>query len=57
MFGTILLTEAELRDAAGDVAGADAVAREFVGYAARTHLNALLSRGIAILSRHAHGLR
>jgi len=56
MLGTILLTEAELRCAAGDLLGADAAAREFVAFAARTHLNALLPRGVAILSKQQHGV-
>jgi DNA-binding SARP family transcriptional activator len=50
MLGTILLTDAELRLEAGDLPGAAAAARELVAYAARTHLDALLPRGVAILS-------
>jgi DNA-binding SARP family transcriptional activator len=50
MLGTILLTDAELRFEAGDLPGADAAARDLVAFAARTHLDALLPRGVAILS-------
>jgi len=50
MLGTILLTDAKLRLGAGDLPGADATARELVAFAARTHLDALLPRGVAILS-------
>lgn len=50
MLGTILFTDAELRWEAGDLPGADAAARELVTFAARTHLDALLPRGVAILS-------
>lgn len=52
MLGAVLLTEAELRLQAGDLPGADAAARELVTLAARTHLDALLPRGVAILSQH-----
>lgn len=51
LLGAILLTEAELRYEAGDLRGADAAARELVPFAARTHLNALLPHGVAILAR------
>ena len=50
MLGTILLTAAELRSQARDFPGADAAARDFVAFAARTHLDGLLPHGIAILS-------
>lgn len=50
MLGTILLTDAELRLEMGDLAGAAVTARELVTFAARTHLDALLPRGVAILS-------
>jgi hypothetical protein len=48
MIGEVLLTEAVLRAAAGDVPGADAAARELIGLAARAHLDALLPRGMAL---------
>jgi DNA-binding SARP family transcriptional activator len=50
LLGTILLTEAELRSTAGDATGADAAGRDLIGLAARAHLDALLPRGLAILS-------
>lgn len=56
MIGSILLTETDIRNAAGDAAGADTTARELVAHAARTHLDALLPQAMALtsppLSRH-----
>lgn len=53
MLGAVLLTEAELRFEAGDLPGTDAAARELVTFAARTYLDALLPRGVAILSERS----
>jgi hypothetical protein len=50
MRGVILLTEAEIRSAAGDEAGAEAAGRELVALAAGAHLDGLLPRGLAILT-------
>lgn len=50
MIGEVLLTEAELRAAAGDVHGADAAARELIALAARANLDALLPRGVALVT-------
>ena len=43
MLGAILVTEAELRAAAGDASGAAAAAREAVALTARAHLDRLLA--------------
>lgn len=48
MIGAILLTEAQIRQSIGDTTGADAVARELVGFAARTQLDRLLEQGLAV---------
>lgn len=53
MLGSILLTDAELRMAAGDRTSAAAAARELVAFAARAHLDGLLPRAVAILSEDA----
>jgi hypothetical protein len=50
LLGAILLTEAELRAAFGDVSGAEAASRDLVALAARAHLDGLLPGGLAILS-------
>ena len=50
LLGTILLTGAELRLQAGDGPGAEAAARDLVAFAARTHLDGVLARGVAVLS-------
>jgi DNA-binding SARP family transcriptional activator len=50
LLGAILLTEAELRAAVGDVGGAEAASRDLVALAARAHLDGLLPGGLAILS-------
>lgn len=50
MRAMILLTEAELHLRAGDEQRAGTAARDFVAYAARTHLDALLPRGLEILT-------
>lgn len=49
LLGSLLLTEAQIRAAAGDPAGANATARELVALAARTHLDHLLPMGVALL--------
>lgn len=49
ILGSILLTEAELRVEVGDRPGAEAAARDFVAFAARTQLDGLLPRGVAML--------
>jgi DNA-binding SARP family transcriptional activator len=49
MVGVILVTEAELRAACGDGAGADHAARDATALAARTQLDALLPRCLALL--------
>ncbi|MFN0281438.1 MAG: BTAD domain-containing putative transcriptional regulator [Kineosporiaceae bacterium] len=46
MIGAILLSEAEIRLDAGDVAGADGALRELIAYAARAHLDELLRRAL-----------
>lgn len=48
LIGAILLTEAEIRQAVGDVSGANATARELVVFAARNQLDQLLEQGLAI---------
>lgn len=48
MIGAILLTEAQIRQSAGDTTGANAMARELVGFAARTQLDQLLEQGLAV---------
>ena len=53
MRGVILLTEAEIRAAAGDGAGAEAAGRQLVALAAGAHLDGLLPRGLAILGASA----
>jgi DNA-binding SARP family transcriptional activator len=57
MRGVILLTEAEIRAAADDQAGAEAAGRELVALAAGAHLDGLLHQGLAVLSTPApdHG--
>lgn len=50
ILGAILLTEAEMRVAVGDPAGADSAGRDLIELAARAHLDGLLPRGLAILS-------
>ena len=42
LLGAILLTEAELRSAFGDVGGAEAASRDLVAVAARAQLDGLL---------------
>ncbi len=48
MIGSIMLTEATLRESMGDTSGANATARELVAFAARTQLDQLLDQGLAI---------
>ena len=48
MIGAILLTEARIRQSAGDTAGANTAARELVAFAARAQLDQLLEQGLAI---------
>lgn len=48
MIGAILLTEAQIRELAGDAKGANATARELLAFAARTQLDQLLEHGLAI---------
>lgn len=48
MIGAILLTEAQIRQSAGDTTGANVAARELVGFAARTQLDQLLEDGLAV---------
>lgn len=50
MIGTILLSEARIRHAAGDTSGADAAARELVGLAARANLDSLLQQGLSLIT-------
>ncbi len=49
LLGAILLTEAEVRAAAGDTAGAEAAARQLVAVAAKSSLDALLPRAVALI--------
>jgi hypothetical protein len=51
MIATILVTEAQLRAAAGDTSGAAAAAREAVALTARAHLDRLPARSMALLTR------
>lgn len=55
MIGAILATEAEIRGAAGDAAGADQALRELIGHAARTHLDAYLHRAVTSATGSAQG--
>lgn len=48
MIGAILLTEARIRESAGDNTGAHACARELVAFAARAQLDQILETGLAI---------
>jgi tetratricopeptide (TPR) repeat protein len=48
MIGAILLSEAQIRQSIDDATGANAVARELIAFAARTQLDQLLERGLAI---------
>jgi hypothetical protein len=57
MLGAILLSDAEMRIEVGDLDGADVAARELVAFAARTHLDALLPRGAAIVAKRSSDLR
>ncbi len=51
MIGAVLLSEAEIRADAGDLAGADAAARELIALAARTHLDGILDRALRLTTR------
>lgn len=48
MIGSIMLSEAELRQSIGDTSSANDTARELVAFAARTQLDQLLDQGLAI---------
>lgn len=51
MVGTIMVTEADLRAAAGDDQGARLAARDAIAFTARAQLDGLLARAIPMLSR------
>ncbi len=48
MIGTIMLTEAQIRESTGDLPGANRAARELIAFAARTQLDQLLDRGLRL---------
>lgn len=50
LVGEIMLSEAEVRLASGDGRGAEAVARDLVALAARTHLDAVLDAALAVVA-------
>lgn len=50
LLGSILLTEAEVRDAAGDGAGRERTLRDLVALSARAHLDAHLDAAVTLLA-------